>query len=69
MDLCRVDWPTPKNSGPDSGRALFIFTPGAAGKIFEDLKREQRPLSSMDDRQLADIFSRYGWEVVGPPPF
>jgi hypothetical protein len=40
-----------------------------AGKIFEDLNRERRPLSSMDDRELAEIFARYGWEVVGPPPF
>jgi hypothetical protein len=37
--------------------ALFIFTPGAAGKIFEDLRRERRPLSSMNDRQRADVFS------------
>src|SRR5215471_7999679 len=34
-----------KNSGPDAGRSLFIFTPGVAGKIFEDLRREQRALS------------------------
>lgn len=58
-----------KNSGPDAGRSLFIFTPGAAGRIFEDLRREQRALSSMNDRQLADLFGRYGWEVAGPPPF
>jgi quercetin dioxygenase-like cupin family protein len=58
-----------KNSGAGSGRALFIFTPGAAGKIFEDLRREKCPLSSMNNQQLADMFSRYGWEVVGPPPF
>jgi quercetin dioxygenase-like cupin family protein len=58
-----------KNTGLEIGRALFVFTPGAAGKIFEDLNRERRALSSMDDRELAEIFARYGWEVVGPPPF
>ena len=58
-----------KNTGLEIGRALFVFTPGAAGKIFEDLNRERRPLSSMDDREIAEIFGRYGWEVVGPPPF
>jgi quercetin dioxygenase-like cupin family protein len=58
-----------KNTGLETGRALFVFTPGAAGKIFEDLNRERRPLSSMDDREIAEIFARYGWEVVGPPPF
>jgi len=36
-----------KNTGLETGRALFVFTPGAAGKIFEDLNRERRPLSSM----------------------
>jgi quercetin dioxygenase-like cupin family protein len=56
-----------RNSGRDAGRSLFIFTPGAAGKIFEDLRREQRAPSSMTDRQLADLFSRYGWKLVGPP--
>jgi quercetin dioxygenase-like cupin family protein len=58
-----------KNTGAGTGRALFLYTPAAAGRLFEDLRRAQRPLSSMDDREVAEIFRRYGWEVVGPPPF
>ena len=58
-----------KNTGVETGRALFIFTPGAAGKIFENLRREHRPLGGMGERELAEVFSRYGWEVVEPPPF
>jgi quercetin dioxygenase-like cupin family protein len=58
-----------KNTGAESGRALFLYTPGGAGRMFEEARRLQRPLSSMDDREIAEFFERFGWETVGPPPF
>jgi quercetin dioxygenase-like cupin family protein len=58
-----------KNTGPDTGRALFIYTPAKAGKFFEDMSRMQRALSSMNDDEIATLLPDYGWEVVGPPPF
>jgi len=58
-----------KNTGPKAGRALFLYTPAGAGKFFEELQLLQSWLPSMDDRELAETFRRYGWEIVGPPPF
>ena len=58
-----------KNTGPETGRALFIYTPAGAGKLFEDLRRLQRSLATMEDQEIAETFERYGWKIVGPPPF
>jgi hypothetical protein len=63
--------PTPgKNSGAEAGRALFVFTPVEAGKVFEELSRLQRPFAEIiDDPDVAEIFRRRGWEILGPSPF
>jgi hypothetical protein len=29
----------------------------------------QRPVATMADAEVAQLFRRYGWEIVGPPPF
>jgi quercetin dioxygenase-like cupin family protein len=58
-----------KNTGAEAGRALFLYTPGGAGRMFEEARRLQRPLSSMDDRELAEFFKCFGWGNVGPSPF
>jgi len=58
-----------KNTGAEPGRALFLYTQGGAGRMFEEARRMQRPLSSMDDREIAEFFKRFGWETLGPPPF
>jgi quercetin dioxygenase-like cupin family protein len=58
-----------KNTGAEPGRALFLYTPGGVGRMFEEAKRLQRPLSSMDDREVAEFFKRFGRATVGPPPF
>jgi mannose-6-phosphate isomerase-like protein (cupin superfamily) len=57
-----------KNSGTEAGRAFFMYIPGAAGKLFEEMRRAQ-PLSTMSDAEVTQLFRRYGWEIVGPPPF
>jgi quercetin dioxygenase-like cupin family protein len=58
-----------KNTGAEPGRALLLYTPGVAGRMFEEARRLQRPLSSTDDREVAEFFKRFGWETVGPSPF
>jgi quercetin dioxygenase-like cupin family protein len=58
-----------KNNGPEAGRALFMFTPAEAGKLFEELKRLNLPFLSAGPAVLNPLLQRYGWDVVGPPPF
>jgi mannose-6-phosphate isomerase-like protein (cupin superfamily) len=60
-----------KNIGAETGRAFFIYTPGEAGKVFEEsvLLQHPAPTSTMVDPQVEKLFHRYGWEIVGPPPF
>jgi quercetin dioxygenase-like cupin family protein len=58
-----------KNTGLETGRALFIYTPAGAGKFFEDMSQMQRALSSMNDDEITALFQNYRSEIVGPPPF
>lgn len=57
-----------KNNGAEAGRALFIYTPAEAGKLFEEFARLQRSFS-LDDPAMEQILHRAGWEIVGPRPF
>jgi quercetin dioxygenase-like cupin family protein len=66
-----------KYVGDGTGRAFIIYTPGEAGKAFEEAVKLQRPATpsiSVDDdpfRPLGDaeLLDRHGWRLVGPPPF
>jgi mannose-6-phosphate isomerase-like protein (cupin superfamily) len=62
-----------KNTGDETGRAFFIYTPGEAGKLFEESVRLQwsvpAPTSTTVDPQVPELFRRHGWEIVGPPLF
>ena len=58
-----------KNSGAEPGRVLFLYTPGAAGRMFEEARRLQPPLSEMDECEIAELFKRFGWETIAPFPF
>ena len=53
-----------KNTGSETGRVLFLYTPADAGAVIEALG-ERRP---MDDEERAMLFERHRWEVVGPNP-
>ena len=54
-----------KNTGSETGRVLFLYTPAAAGGYFEELpKRPGRPIDD-DERKSPE---RYHWEIVGPNP-
>jgi quercetin dioxygenase-like cupin family protein len=57
-----------KNDGEEVGRALFMFTPGDAGKLFEELWRLQLPFMTADPATLAPLLAQFGWEILGPSP-
>jgi quercetin dioxygenase-like cupin family protein len=53
-----------KNTGSETGRVLFLYTPAAAGGLIEALA-ERRPA---DPDEHAKLFERHRWKVVGPNP-
>src|SRR5258706_16456220 len=53
-----------KNTGSETGRVLFLYTPAAAGGYIEALS-DHRPA---DDAEREQLFARYHWKVVGPNP-
>jgi quercetin dioxygenase-like cupin family protein len=55
-----------KNTGADTARMLFLYTPGRAGGFFEELA--VRPIVSFNGPEANDMRQSHGWEIVGPPP-
>src|SRR5213080_4499254 len=55
-----------KNTGAETGRVLFLYTPAKAGGLIEEQHRTQRGFSSMTEHELAETLQRYGWELLGP---
>jgi quercetin dioxygenase-like cupin family protein len=53
-----------KNTGSETGRVLFLYTPAAAGGLIEALA-EHRPTS---DEERTKLYERHHWEVLGPNP-
>jgi quercetin dioxygenase-like cupin family protein len=53
-----------KNTGSETGRVLFLYTPAAAGGLVEALS-EHRPA---DDDERRELFERHHWKVVGANP-
>jgi len=54
-----------KNSGSETGRVLFLYTPASAGGYVEELLHRPRPMSADESKELR---ARYRWELVGPNP-
>jgi quercetin dioxygenase-like cupin family protein len=57
-----------KVTGADTARVLFIYTPAKAGGLIEEQQRTGRKFGSMNERELADILQRHGWELLGASP-
>jgi quercetin dioxygenase-like cupin family protein len=57
-----------KNSGAETGRGLFLYTPARAGGLFEEQQRTHRTIASMSEKEAAELRQRHGWEIVGPTP-
>ena len=53
-----------RNSGPADGRVFFIFTPGAGGLAFEEMRHQGIPLRDIDPKVSAEIFERNGYEFI-----
>ncbi len=53
-----------KNTGKETGRVLFLYTPAAAGGLIEALS-ERRPIN---DDERTKLFEHHRWEIVGPNP-
>jgi quercetin dioxygenase-like cupin family protein len=57
-----------KSTGAETGCVLFLYTPAKAGGFIEEQQRTGRKLSSMNERERAEICERHGWEFLGPSP-
>lgn len=57
-----------KSTGAVDGRVLFPYTPAKAGGLIEEQQRTGRGFGSMNERELADILQRHGWELFGASP-
>jgi hypothetical protein len=44
-----------------------MYTPGRAGKLFEEMV--ESPVDPMNQQEFGSAAERHGWEVVAPPPF
>ena len=53
-----------KNTGSETSRVLFLYTPAAAGGYIEALT-EGRPTNDDARKELCE---RYRWEILGPNP-
>jgi quercetin dioxygenase-like cupin family protein len=57
-----------KSTGAETARVLFLYTPAKAGGLIEEQQRTGRKFNSMNERELAAILERHGWELLGPSP-
>ena len=52
-----------------SGAGALPVRTGRGRQIFEEVRRLQRPGLARTDPDVAEIFRRHGWEIIGPSPF
>src|SRR5262245_28923119 len=57
-----------KNTGTETGKVLFLYTPAEAGGLLEEQQRTRRNFASMNEREVAEMCQRHGWKIVGPSP-
>ena len=57
-----------KNSGAETGRVLFLYTPAKAGGLIEEQHRIQRNFAAMTEQERTGMLQRHGWELLGPSP-
>ena len=53
-----------KNTGRETGRVLFLYTPAAAGGYIEAMA--ERPAGPMSAAERDEFCERYRWEILGP---
>src|SRR5262249_53190453 len=57
-----------KNTGAETARVLFLYTPGKAGGLIEEQQRTGSNFSTMTETARAEMLRRYGWQLLGPSP-
>jgi hypothetical protein len=57
-----------KNTGGETARILFLYTPAKAGGLIEEQQRVKRKFSEMEPAELADLLQRHGWRLLGESP-
>jgi quercetin dioxygenase-like cupin family protein len=55
-----------KNTGSETGRVLFLYTPAAAGGYLEAMAK--RPAGPMSAAERDEFCERFRWEILGPNP-
>src|SRR5579863_2224314 len=55
-----------KNTGRETARIVFLYTPARAGGFFEE-RLEAAPTDPNGPEANAER-ERHGWQVIGPPP-
>ena len=58
-----------KSTGAEPARVLFLYTPGGAGRAFEEFAERSSASVAVDATEFARVAERHGWELVGPPPY
>jgi hypothetical protein len=58
-----------KSTGAEPGRVLFLYMPGRAGGLFEELAGRTDVSPTSADDEFSRLAEQHGWEIVGPPPF
>jgi quercetin dioxygenase-like cupin family protein len=53
-----------KNTGRETGRVLFLYTPAAAGSLIEELPGRH----SANDEPVTAFFARHRWKILGQNP-
>ena len=57
-----------KTTSAETGRVLFLYTPGKAGGFIEEQHRSERTGASMTESERAEMLQCYGRELLGPSP-
>jgi quercetin dioxygenase-like cupin family protein len=55
-----------KNTGSETGRVLFLYTPAAAGGYIEAMA--DRSAGPMTAAERDEFCARYRWKILGPNP-
>ena len=55
------------NIAETSGQCIITFTPGGSERFFEEFSPVVRREGPLDHAEIASVFRRHDWEVVGPP--
>jgi len=53
-----------RNTGNEPGKAVFVFAPAENAKFFEEMRKLQIPITSVEPATLASFCQQYGYELI-----